>query len=482
MQLHIKLTFATRRYHGRRREDELEFPPSPARLFQALIAGSHCGAYSMLHTAKRDCALQWLESLEPPVIKAPAACLTGVGITNYVPNNDDGSKENRLEHIRTAKSFLAKVFPPNATLHYCWNFQATPEANEQAMVICAMAQLITHLGQHQDVVYASGEVSGEDTLPEGALLPLEQSDGDWASPRPGSLAAYQERYQAWLRGEAKDDVSIPVRRTHYRLPDTLRFDAPLALFEMWRNEDNLRHYDPRELRQPAAMVRHAMVEWTKARPKFIEHYGEDLVARLIAGHEAGRQHNGAHIACVPLPSMNAEGQADGLIRRVLLVGYGCEDNVSRELFESVADGINGAELIDHPKRVGYLKKTSLNNAVLRLFIGKGQRVWRTVTPIILTGLMRRGRGAEVLIARALTQAGIPDGAIESVAAFSGPIVPKSVRALEYQIEKNSYLAQTPRYHAEVIFKWPVEGVLVIGRGRHCGFGLLMPCLEHATHG
>src|SRR5574341_841327 len=104
MQLHITLTFATRRYHGRRSEEELEFPPSPARLFQALIAGSHCDAYIMLHTAKRDRALQWLESLEPPVIEAPVVCQTGAGITNYVPNNDDGSKENRLEHIRAAKS------------------------------------------------------------------------------------------------------------------------------------------------------------------------------------------------------------------------------------------------------------------------------------------------------------------------------------------------------------------------------------------
>ena len=54
MQLQIKLTFATRRYHGRKSEDELEFPPAPARLFQALIAGSHCGAYGVIHADKRD--------------------------------------------------------------------------------------------------------------------------------------------------------------------------------------------------------------------------------------------------------------------------------------------------------------------------------------------------------------------------------------------------------------------------------------------
>ena len=84
----------------------------------------------------------------------------------------------------------------------------------------------------------------------------------------------------------------------------------------------------------------------------------------------------------------------------------------------------------------------------------------------------------MLLARALKQAGFDEKDIESVAAFSGPIVPKTVHALDYCIDEKSYLAQTPRYHAEVIFKRPVEGALVVGRGRHCGFGLMLPCLEN----
>jgi CRISPR-associated protein Csb2 len=119
--------------------------------------------------------------------------------------------------------------------------------------------------------------------------------------------------------------------------------------------------------------------------------------------------------------------------------------------------------------------TGLNDSVLSLFIRKTCRVWRTITPIILTGLTRRGRGAEPLIARALKQAGFNENDIESIAAFRGPIVPKTMRALEYRV--NGYLDSTPRYHAEVIFKRPVEGVLVVGRGRHSGFGLMMPVRE-----
>lgn len=486
MQLNLTVTFATNCYHGRSREDELEFPPSPSRLFQALIAGSHCGVYDVIHRGKRDRALQWLETLEPPVIEIPAVCKTGTGITNYVPNNDD--KTPGIGHIRTAKSFMGMVFPSGNTLLYRWDFESSQEADENAAVLCSMARLMTHLGQHQDTVYVSGEITDDSEASDrlGVMRPIERDDGNWTSPKAGALDAYRQQYQTWLKGNSKDNVSVPARRVHYRSPETISFDAPMALFEMWQNEDERRRYDPRDLRQPAAMVRHALIEWLEARPAFREHYGADLTSRLIAGHEADNQHgvqfNGAHIAYVPIPSLNEEDLADGLIRRVLLIGLGCEEKKAIELFESVANGINGAALKDKSMKVGYLKKASLNDAVLRLFTRKASRVWRTVTPIILTGLMRRGRGAEVLMARALKQAGVPENDIESIATFSGPIVPKTVHALDYRIDKNSYLAQTPRYHAEVIFKRPVEGALVIGRGRHYGFGLMIPCLERTSDG
>jgi CRISPR-associated protein Csb2 len=486
MQLNLTVTFATSRYHGRRAEDELEFPPSPSRLFQALIAGSHCGAYDVVHTDKRDRALQWLESLEPPVIEAPAICETGRGVTNYVPNNDNEFAVTHVPnsgHVRTAKPLLAIVFPAGNTLQYRWRFESNQEADENARVICAIARLITHLGQHQDTVYASGTIANDVIAAHetNALLPIERTDGDWISPQTGSLDAYRRGYGVWLEGDSRDNVSVPERRVHYRSRATISFDAPISLFELWRNENERLRYDPRELRERAAMVKFAMTEWLETYPAFRDYYGEELTARLIAGHQADKQEvvqfNGAHIACVPIPSLNEEDVADGLIRRVLLIGFGCKEKKTIELFESVSNGINGATLKDQSVRIGYLKRASPNDSVLRLFTRKAYRVWRTVTPIVLTGLMRRGRGAEVLVARALRQAGVSENDIESIAVFNGPIVPKTFHALDYRIEKDSYLAQTPRYHAEVIFKRPVEGALVIGRGRHYGFGLMIPCLN-----
>src|SRR5262249_13527165 len=151
----------------------------------------------------------------------------------------------------------------------------------------------------------ANDVGASDEM--NAMRPVEQNGGNWTSPKIGALNAYQHRYQTWLKGDSKDNVSVPARSVHYRSPETISFDAPMALFELWCNEDERLRYDPCDLRQPAAILRHAMIEWLEARPSFRHHYGEELTSRLIAGHEANSRHNGTHIACVPIPSLNTEG-------------------------------------------------------------------------------------------------------------------------------------------------------------------------------
>jgi CRISPR-associated protein Csb2 len=230
------------------------------------------------------------------------------------------------------------------------------------------------------------------------------------------------------------------------------------------------------------MIRNALLEWLDANPLFRQYYGEELTSQLLAGHESHYSNgafDGVHFAFVPIPSFNQDWQADGWMRRVLVIGYGCETGKARELFNDVVNNLNGRPLKDNGKIIGRLLRavSEKRDPVLRLFIHEEQpsQVWRTVTPIVFTGLTRRGRPPEKLIVRALLQAGFAASDIDSVAAFSSPILPKTTRALEYRV--NGYLASTPRYHAEAIFARPVIGPLVIGRGRHSGFGLMMPYLE-----
>lgn len=214
-----------------------------------------------------------------------------------------------------------------------------------------------------------------------------------------------------------------------------------------------------------------------------------MVLRKIPGHKPNPNNrknqsvNEAHLAFIPLPHLFPP-HPSGDIHRVVLAGFGFDES-EQDLFNEGAENLNGAELKDTEKRkpneeegepIARLIKVEnhYDDKFFKQFYSKSAKVWRSVTPIILSGFTRHGRTPEHLIYRALNQIGIGNESIESIAVFRAPIVPKTFRSMQYEIAKNDYLNQTPRYHAEIIFKRPVRGVLVIGRGRHAGFGLMMP--------
>lgn len=468
MQLIINVNFPFGRFHGR------EFPPSPSRLFQSLIAGSHRGIYELQNAEIRDAALGWLENLSPPLIESSLSIASGAGSTNYVPNND-----NSFSHNRTAKSLQAFVLHEGNAIRFVWNFSDDAENKRNAEVICKMARLVTNLGHGQDSVFARGEIVEEvDFAPEQSTVyrPSLRDGGSWTTPAKGALASYKRRYREFLQTGNSHAINAAVRQVEYVSDDTLDLTCPYALFEMWDLEDDEKRisFDGRDLRQPAAMVRHAVSEFfdSPKGARFKEFYGEDVVSRKIFGHsEAGKKcADEAHLAFIPLPNL----YPDGKIRRVLLAGFNFESERERELLDDVTGNLNGAEIKDAGKSIGKLirAETQLKETVFPL--DKTAKVWRSVTPIILSGFTRRGRKPEHLIYRALNQIGIGNDAIESIAVFRSPIVPKTFRPMDYKIAPNDYLNESPRYHAEIIFKRPVRGVLVVGRGRHAGFGLMMP--------
>ncbi|MDA8337594.1 MAG: type I-U CRISPR-associated protein Csb2 [Peptococcaceae bacterium] len=55
------------KYHGK------EWPPSPFRCFQALIAAAKTGYRRVQWSPEKEDALRWLESLPPPTIIATPA-------------------------------------------------------------------------------------------------------------------------------------------------------------------------------------------------------------------------------------------------------------------------------------------------------------------------------------------------------------------------------------------------------------------------
>jgi CRISPR-associated protein Csb2 len=137
--------------------------------------------------------------------------------------------------------------------------------------------------------------------------------------------------------------------------------------------------------------------------------------------------------------------------------------------------VDGMELHDRRVPIGVLRLARDSAKTVAPWIGhRGApaRIWRSVTPVVLTGHWRRGRSVDACLARTLAQQGFPADALESLATFTGPLVPKSASACDYRV--HGYLASTRRVHAELVFRKPISGPLIIGRGRFAGLGLFIP--------
>lgn len=486
MQLLITVQFPFGRFHGR------EFPPSPSRLFQALIAGSHRGVYEKQHPETRNRALSWLENLAPPVIERAAFVESGSGVVNYVPNND-----NSFTHIKTAKSLRAFIVADDAAaVRYVWQLADTDENRTNAAVVGKMARLLTHLGHGQDAVFARGEIRSATTAANKSkspalaevLHPQERAGADWPAPRAGALTAYRDRYARFLATGNSHARPAPSRQVEYWPADTLNLRVPCAPLEMrqWDDDDTFHGVDARCLRQPVAQVRHALSEFFKsaAGARFEATYGADLITRKIFGHEPqpkadakNKAVEAPHLAIIPLPNLFPSGYADGWMRRVLLVGFGFTGALEQQLFNDVARQMNGAELKDRARQMPVARLLRPENAqddkVFKKFLhARPARVWRSVTPIILPGMNRRSRDPRLLVHSALAKIGLGPEVVESVAVSRSPLITNTFHAMSYNV--SGYLNETPRYHAEIIFKRPVVGLLAVGRGRHTGFGLMYP--------
>jgi CRISPR-associated protein Csb2 len=126
-----------------------------------------------------------------------------------------------------------------------------------------------------------------------------------------------------------------------------------------------------------------------------------------------------------------------------------------------------------------LRKASPDGVVRRYT--EPSNTWHTFTPVILPGHDdHKPQKTRSLIERALLQSGIEQPCEFEWSAFSR--FPKSYSAHKYDKDKRpqgyyrpSYLLSQTAVHLTLRFKDNVQvpGPIVIGAGRHCGFGLFV---------
>jgi CRISPR-associated protein Csb2 len=478
------------RFHDGRYHGEGDWPPSPARLFQALVAGAGLG--SPLGDGTRS-ALEWLEKQEAPIIAVPRVWQPRRGVLVYVPNNDSdsvGGDPARMSKIRTAtKLFRPYLFDAEIPFVYAWPLATDDQA---ARAVCFLAERLYQLGRGIDMAWAWGEILDHEALdalltqhPGCVFRPsVGRSTLVLPAPLQGSLESVERRYRA--SGDRFRYVDGRTVKVVFRQPPRPRFRPVSYESPPARRVYELRQRTPESAFAPWPLVRASdlVVRLRDAAVARLENalpLHEADVARVLVGRRPDGTNNGpteARVRIVPLPSIG-HPQADRGIRRVLVeVPARCPlraDDVwwafSGLPFDPITGGLLGAVLTP-----------ATDESMLRWYgiADEGAwRTWRSVTPVALPPARRpraderarRQACAAAAVVQALRHAGLRSSP-ETVRVQREPFESKGVRAESFATRTR--FTRDRLWHVEITFPEPIRGPLVIGDGRFLGLGVMRP--------
>ena len=166
----ISVVFLDPLFHGEG-DDEPEWPPSPMRLFQALLAGTRTGCRGSEWCEGKAAAFRWLGQLterQLPLIVAPMTRRMS-GCTLFAPNNDSDKEFDRRDRL-TSKVARPHRLCDGDTVHYLWPIpegDGTP-GSVHAEVLCGVARHLLALGWGIDQVVGNGRTL---TDAQAAALP-----------------------------------------------------------------------------------------------------------------------------------------------------------------------------------------------------------------------------------------------------------------------------------------------------------------------
>ncbi len=529
----LAFRFLDPRFHGRRDGGEPEWPPSPLRAFQALIAAAaamHRGRTVPLEVIS---ALEWLEDTcsSPPSIVAPSRLPYGAGYRLSVPNNaldlvgkawsagnysmkGDASPATH----RAMKTVRPTRFRDGDTVHFLFQLSdpASCEVAAHVETLRAIARNVVALGWGIDLVAARASVLSDE---QALALPGER----WVAgasrghrlrvPCSGTLQELMNRHRAVLVRIERDVWRPPPAFTRFELRSYRRSEEveerAWAAFAL-RLPDDASRFRPFDTVGETAVVagrlRHAAHEAAIASGP--PTWPDGRIASFVLGHGEARGHAYAppgtrRFAYLPLPTIHARAGAEhsGAIRRVLVTTFAddCDEEV-----RWAETALAGREIVDETSKVPVALLEPLvaeGDVVLSRYVPpQGASCWCSVTPVVLPGFddpkhlrrrLARGvtseeqhrivehldRRVDALLRKAIVQAGIAeDLARHAVIAWQATsFFPGAAHARRYFVP--SHLAGFPRLHVKIFWRdkegnaTSLPGPLCIGSGRFFGIGL-----------
>ncbi|WP_049961410.1 type I-G CRISPR-associated protein Csb2 [Pseudacidobacterium ailaaui] len=493
----ISVRFHDGRYHGAG-----DWPPSPARLFQALVAAA---ARPRLNDEKRK-ALRWFEKLDAPMIAAPTA-YTGQPINLFVPNNDLDAKDGdirRIAEIRSAtKRIRPRLFDATVPLLYIWHFDGD---ESQAQCICNIADGLYQLGRGVDMAWAVGEQIDEARTEKllsdypGAIYRPSRGGKGLAldCPDEGSLVSLETRHQANAQRFSYVNGKIQFANAPKPRFRAVAYNSTTThlLFELRCTTAPGTPFAPWPLKSAAALVR-TLRDGACARLE--RHFnGSGVVEKVLIGRNATEADKTQRVRIIPLPSIGHVHAHPGIRRVLVEVPPNCPIRVDDmvwgfaglEVAPPVHDDVTG-EILSSPVE---LVRTEDDSMLAHYGVEEehSARLWRSVTPLVLPEDAKRRRipparpheeiksGKERAdeqrrVCHTVLQALRHAGRREKVVGIRVQREPFSANGERAEAFANgTRFSKHQLWHAEIEFAEAVCGPLILGNGRYCGLGLMAP--------
>lgn len=476
-----------------------EYPPAPLRLYKSLVAWAHTGAYALDSPALKRAALEWLESLPPPIILAPPHRPTQGRVQYGYANNTD---QKPVDELRRPKRYRGLWWGEGVTLYYFWPIAEMPDS----AILTALkreVRRITVFGRSIDIVTADLEVINDTNLKQLQdktarwYIPVPAEQARFAKiilpvPRSGTLRKLDEVHHRKLDFPSKRIPphydTIPKRDVPYVMRHQPAFHSPrwtprhFAAFQLVApdNPEMPVGCIHTHFAQVAAMLRHAAIVAAEAHPQDFP----GGIRRFIAGHMNDQEATDekkpvfdfTRLAYIPIPSIG-NPNADGHIRRVLVVEPPGHDG---QWARWAAESLHMEPLISSVSRKPIARLSLIlkpeQDPVIRQFLGlNGATEWVSVTPVILPGRSDAEWRVRMLAMIALQNIGIYEDILDELQLQDTPFVFKSYTSRmlpRYFIPR--HLAEYTRRYMRIRLKQPITGPLAVGAGQFMGFGLMLP--------
>lgn len=500
-----KLLVISVRLHDGRYHGAGDWPPSPARLFQALVAGVGLGGPI---TNEVQAVLRWLEKLPAPSIFAPRNHRFTKGYTNYMPNNDldaKGGDPSKIAGIRAGKNIRASLFESTEPFRYVWLLPENDESDQYARNLISISDRLYQLGRGIDLAWAWGDVLTEEaflnSIENTEVEHYKPSDGNGGVslqvPTHGSLISLIDRYEAGSQRFITLKRGRSVSQTFAQPPkprfSTTAYNSPRKLYLFDLREDDqknsFRAFNLSDAARLCLQVRGAAIERLRSA---LPEQATEIERSLMGKNPDGSHHNtgSGRVTIIPLPSIGFQ-HADMQIRRIALeVAPACPLAT-----EDILWAFSGLKLTDDEPHIVLV---SAEDQKMLSHYGHEQTatIWRTVTPMALpentarrridpANKKKEAKGAEerskeqgkavAAIVQSLRHAKMITSGCVVTAIQKEPLNLKGRMVNDFA--KDTRFLKEQLWHVEIRFSENIEGPLILGNGRFVGLGLFAPVLD-----